>query len=62
MRNSQIPGIREIPQIPGNLGNSPNAWESRKFLKCLVILEILNFLKESEGFFIFHFQVSEIPS
>ena len=40
MRNSQIPGIREIPQIPGNLENSPYTWESGKFPKCLGISEI----------------------
>ena len=33
-------GIWEIPQIPGNLENSTNTWESCKFSKYLGILEI----------------------
>ena len=34
---SQIPGIREISQMPGYLGNFPNAWESVEFPKYLGI-------------------------
>ena len=53
--------------MPGNLGNSPNTWNSEgslffnysKFLKCLAIWEIFqipNFLKESESVLFFLFR------
>jgi len=35
----------DTPQMPGYLGNSPNAWVSGKFPKCLGIWEISKILK-----------------